>query len=214
MQSQKNKYNRIIENLNNSGTLLEIGCGLGGFINQALSKKDFAAKGITISSERLNYAKDKLDGDADIALEDYRIQNDKFDNIVSIEMFEAVGKKYWPIYFRKIKELLNKNGKAIIQTITINDGLSERYQKGSDMIRSYIFPGGMLLSESQFKYYATQSGLKKTDIYRFGNDYSKTLDVWQANFNSNIEAIKNYNLIINSSIYGTFTWPATHHAFF
>ena len=124
-QSQKNKYNRIIENINNSGTLLEIGCGLGGFINQALSKKDFAAKGITISSEQLNYAKDKLDGDADIALEDYRIQNDKFDNIVSIEMFEAVGKKYWPIYFRKIKELLNKNGKAIIQTIAINDGLSE-----------------------------------------------------------------------------------------
>lgn len=190
LQSQENKYNRIIKNLNNSGTLLEIGCGWGGFINQALSKKDFATKGITISSEQLNYAKDKLDGNADIALEDYRIQNGRFDNIVSIEMFEAVGKKYWPIYFRKIKELLNTNGKAVIQTITINDDLSEKYQKGSDMIRSYIFPGGMLPSESQFKYYATQSGLKITDIYRFGKDYSKTLDIWRANFNSNIEAIK------------------------
>ena len=188
--AQKNKYNRIIENLNPSGRLLEIGCGWGGFIKQALSKKDFEIKGITLSSEQLHYAKNILGKNANIALEDYRIQQGKFDNIVSIEMFEAVGSKYWPVYFRKVKELLAENGKAVIQTITINEDLSEEYQKGADMIRSFIFPGGMLPSEFQFKYHANKNGLKIIDIYRFGHDYAKTLDLWANNFNLNINEIR------------------------
>ena len=188
--AQINKYNRILNNINHSGTLLEIGCGWGGFLNHALHYKDFHAKGITISHKQLEYARNKLNGKADICLEDYRHQKGKFDNVVSIEMFEAVGKKYWPIYFRKIKELLSAQGKAMIQTITINEDISSQYQAGTDMIRSFIFPGGMLPSESQFRYHAHQNGLKITNIYRFGRDYSKTLDLWAKNFNTNIEAIK------------------------
>ena len=190
-EAQRNKYNRIIQGLNYSGSLLEIGCGWGGFLDQALNSKDFDAKGITISSQQLSYSQDRLKGKASIAFEDYRHQKGKFDNIVSIEMFEAVGKKYWNVYFQKIKELLSHNGKAMIQTITIDESISHQYQKGTDFIRSFIFPGGMLPTESQFKYYANKNGLKVTDLYRFGNCYSRTLDIWSRNFMANLELIKN-----------------------
>ena len=94
---------------------------LGWFRESAQHRGDFGVKGITLSEEQHDYANERLGKKADIVLEDYRHQTGKFDNIVSIEMFEAVGERYWSTYFSKISELLSKNGKAVIQTITMNE---------------------------------------------------------------------------------------------
>ncbi|NRB10651.1 MAG: class I SAM-dependent methyltransferase [Rickettsiaceae bacterium] len=195
-QAQCNKYQRIIDNINDSGSLLEIGCGWGGFMDHAMNHGDYQIKGITLSKSQLEYSRNRLtkySQNVNVALEDYRMQQGKYDNIISIEMFEAVGMKYWSLYFGKIKELLAKNGKAIIQTITIDDNLFDRYSKGADMIRTYIFPGGMLPSQSIFENLAEKHGLKVQEIYKFGKDYSKTLDIWFDRFNLQYNQIKKMN---------------------
>lgn len=184
-QAQHNKYNRILERFGrNSGSILEIGCGWGGFAENAVSNGDFALKGITLSSEQYDFAAQRLGNKAEIALEDYRDQKGLFDNIVSIEMFEAVGEQYWPIYFGKVQSLLQKGGRALIQTITIDETHFERYRKGSDMIRSFIFPGGMLPSPERFEASALRQGLRTTDRFFFGQDYATTLELWMKNFDA------------------------------
>lgn len=183
LEAQNNKYDRILDHLNHrSGSLLEIGCGWGGFAKRALEKDDFDYKGITISNAQKAYAKNVLDGAGKVVLEDYRHQEGKFDSIVSIEMFEAVGEQYWKGYFAKIKQLLEKSGSALIQTITINEKDFPRYRRGSDFIRSYIFPGGMLPSLSRFSFLAQKCGLKVQDVFHFGESYAQTLRHWLDNF--------------------------------
>lgn len=190
--AQHNKYDRIIDRLNNtSGNLLEIGCGWGGFSERCLEKQDREIKGITLSEEQHEFAKQRLFTNADIRLEDYRHQSGKYDNIVSIEMFEAVGEKYWQTYFSKIKQLLKTKGNALIQTITINDSDFPRYRKTSDFIRSYIFPGGMLPSPSVFKQQAEKAGFKTFDEFSFGEDYATTLDTWLQTFDKKESELKN-----------------------
>lgn len=182
-QAQQNKYSRIIERLGaKAGDLLEIGCGWGGFIKHALSLGNFKMKGITLSKEQKAYAEKILQANVEIALEDYRAQQGKYDYIVSIEMFEAVGEKYWPAYFGKIKSLLKDNGKAIIQAITIKDPLFEVYRRSGDMIRTFIFPGGMLISPQRFALEAKKAGLAITDQFSFGQDYARTLKLWLEKF--------------------------------
>ena len=149
IQAQNNKYDRIIDRLDQlSGHVLEVGCGWGGFADRATDRKDrdYHVKGITLSDEQHKYAKVRLGERADIVLEDYRHQTGKYDNIVSIEMFEAVGEKYWPTYFDKLQSLMSDKGQAMVQTITIADEHFERYRKGGDMIRTPIIPGGKLPS--------------------------------------------------------------------
>lgn len=188
--AQHNKYDRILSRLPDSGRILEIGCGWGGFAERASHKGDYAMKALTISSEQYAYAKDRVGSDVNIAMEDYRIQQGKYDNIVSIEMFEAVGEKYWPTYFGKLQELLAEKGKAVIQTITIRDEYFERYRNSGDMIRSYIFPGGMLPSPMRFAQEAEKSGLRITDSYSFGQDYALTIQHWLNSFDSRIADVK------------------------
>ena len=147
-------------------------------------------KQITLSKEQQQYASNRLAGKAEIVVEDYRIQQGKFDHIVSIEMFEAVGKKYWNNYFNKVKSLLNKDGRAIIQTITIDDDLFKSYAKSADMIRTYIFPGGMLPSKSVLIKLADNAGLKCSNMFNFGLDYAKTLTIWLDKFNANLPGIQ------------------------
>jgi len=144
----------------NSGQILEVGCGWGGFAERAQAQGDFGVKGITLSNEQHDYARNRLGENANIVLEDYRHQTSKFDHIVSIEMFEAVGERYWSTYFEKITALLGQKGKAVIQTITMNETDFPKYQRGGDFIRSYIFPGGMLPSPTIFKDQAKKAGLK------------------------------------------------------
>ncbi len=182
-EAQYNKYDRILERLQgNSGRLLEIGCGWGGFADRAVDQGDFAIKGITLSDEQHDYANKRLDGRATIALEDYRAQTGQFDHIVSIEMFEAVGEKFWSTYFEKMAALLKKNGKALVQTITMNEYDFPRYRKGGDFIRSHIFPGGMLPSVSCFKAEVQKAGLHYDSDFFFGQDYARTLSEWLSTF--------------------------------
>lgn len=190
-QAQNNKYDRILDCLeSNSGNLIEIGCGWGGFAERASGRGDFGIKGITLSEEQHSYASQRLKQKADIALEDYRHQHGKFDHLVSIEMFEAVGERYWPTYFSKIGNLLSKNGKAVIQTITMNETDYPRYRSGGDFIRSYIFPGGMLPSPSRFKEEAEKAGLKSGNEFFFGQDYATTLEHWLKDFEAKRDQVK------------------------
>lgn len=189
-EAQYNKYDRIIDRLSNSGNLLEIGCGWGGFAKRALSKNDYQIKGLTISKAQYEYAAASLADQAHIAFEDYRIQEGKYDNIVSIEMFEAVGENFWPVYFGKLKSLLAEKGRAVIQTITIGDEYFDRYRMSGDMIRTYIFPGGMLPSPSRFAEESKKAGLQIADIYKFGKDYALTMEYWIKHFENKINEVK------------------------
>ena len=193
-QAQYNKYDRIIDSLEkSSGSLLEIGCGWGGFIERATYRNDYDIKGITISYQQYTYAKKRVEDKANILYQDYRKTEGKYDNIVSIEMFEAVGQKFWPVYFNKIKSLLESKGKAIVQTITIDEMYFDKYIKTGDMIRSFIFPGGMLPSIELFTIEAKKAGLQVVDHYAFGNSYATTLSSWLENFEKNLGQIKLLN---------------------
>ena len=186
-KSQSNKYQRILNQINQSGSqILEIGCGWGGFISEA-HNKGYDVKGLTLSSQQKLYSEQLINNkniNSKIALQDYRHEKGKFDNIVSIEMFEAVGKKYWDDYFSKIKECLNKDGRAIIQTITIGDEFYKKYLRTSDYIREYIFPGGFLPTPAIFNKLAKKHDLHVLDEFKFGDSYTKTLLKWLDNFNS------------------------------
>jgi len=184
--AQENKYNRILNRLElNQGSLLEVGCGWGGFSEHLLGRENCRYTGLTISPAQLDYARRRVQmyrENAHLELRDYREQTGTFDYIVSIEMFEAVGESYWPDYFGKMKALLARKGKAVIQTITIADSYFDKYRKGSDAIRSLVFPGGMLPSSERFKQEAQRAGLRVKDEFFFGDDYSRTLSCWLASF--------------------------------
>ena len=183
-QAQLNKYDRIVDHLTGSGSVLEIGCGWGGFADRAISRGDYGIKGLTLSDEQHAYAQQRLGSKADIVIQDYRHETSRFDHIVSIEMFEAVGEQYWPTYFGKVKNLLSDKGNAVVQTITIGDQFFDNYRKGTDFIRSYIFPGGMLPSPTRFKEEAQKVGLQVADTFSFGHDYSQTLLEWLKTFDA------------------------------
>jgi cyclopropane-fatty-acyl-phospholipid synthase len=166
--------------------VLEIGCGWGALAECAA--RDFSAKvtGVTLSSEQLEWAQARLH-DAQLPGElrflDYRdIADGPFDAIASIEMFEAVGREYWPSFFETIKKQLKPGGKACIQSITIRDDLFERYVKSTDFIQQYIFPGGLLPSPSAFRAAAAQAGLRVVNELEFGHDYAETLRRWREAF--------------------------------
>jgi len=115
-------------------------------------------------------------------LRDYRDMHGHFDHVVSIEMFEAVGEQYWDHYFACIRRNLKAGGRAIVQSISIDEALFERYRKGTDFIQQYIFPGGMLPSPTAFRARAGAAGLAVADQFRFGSDYAETLRRWRQNF--------------------------------
>ena len=192
-EAQVNKYKRISDILKtqSSNKLLEIGTGWGGFLNN--SKNDFQQlDSITISKEQYSYSKNlhKNNSNINVIYDDYRKINSKYNSIVSIEMFEAVGQEYWNTYFQKINNLLARNGKAVIQTITIDDNLFDSYKNSTDAIRTFIFPGGMLPSQKIFSKYACNNGFKILDKFSFGDSYAKTLDIWHETFKSNLEDVK------------------------
>ena len=190
--AQMNKYQRINDILKTprDNKLLEIGTGWGGFMSYA--KNDFdSLDSITISKEQYSFSREvhKDNSNIRIRYDDYRNINNTYNSIVSIEMFEAVGQEYWDTYFQKINSLLVKNGKAVIQTITIDDKLFDAYRNSTDAIRTFIFPGGMLPSPSIFSKYAKNNGFKIIDKFSFGESYSKTLDIWHDVFKSNLDNI-------------------------
>jgi cyclopropane-fatty-acyl-phospholipid synthase len=189
-RAQQNKYERILSKLDKAGaSVLEIGCGWGGFAERA-SADGHAVTGLTISPSQHKFATERLKGKADIRLEDYRCSKGQFDNIVSIEMFEAVGEHYWPAYFSCLAERLKRGGRAIIQTITIKDECFAGYRTRSDFVRHYVFPGGMLPSLARFREEAEKAGLKFAGAFGFGKDYARTLREWLVRMQAAEPAIK------------------------
>jgi len=188
-EAQGNKYERILGKfLKPCSSVLEIGCGWGGFAERAAAH-GHRLTGLTISPSQYRFACERLKGAADILLEDYRKTRGLFDMIVSIEMFEAVGEQYWPQYFRTVAERLKRGGRAVIQTITVRDELFASYRIRSDFIRHYVFPGGMLPSIQRFREEAECAGLKVVDAFSFGKDYAKTLREWSSRMRARSEEI-------------------------
>ena len=119
-----------------------------------------------------------------LRFQDYRDLDGQYDRIVSIEMFEAVGERWWPQYFRTVHERLKPGGRACIQAITIDEAAFERYRRSSDFIREYIFPGGMLASVTRMGEEARSAGLRVHEPFRFGLHYAETLRRWLARVNA------------------------------
>ena len=191
--AQNNKYQLILDKLSikPGSHILEIGCGWGGFIEYA-SLQGYKVTGITISNEQYEFAQSRikdLPNNPEVVLQDYRLTQGQYDAVVSIEMFEAVGSKYWNTYFEKIKELLKPKSQALIQTITIADDLFKKYIKEPDFIQAYIFPGGEMASDSKFRSYAKLYNFDSVDKNSFAEDYAKTLEKWFYNFNDNWNGI-------------------------
>jgi cyclopropane-fatty-acyl-phospholipid synthase len=163
--------------------LLEIGCGWGALAEQAVAELGARVTGVTLSSEQLAHARERLAGRADLRLQDYRdIQDGQFDAICSIEMVEAVGREYWPVYFGQLARLLKPGGRACVQSIVIADALWPRYVRATDFIQQYVFPGGCLPCPSEFERHARAAGLEVEDRFAFGRDYAITLRQWRERF--------------------------------
>ncbi len=187
--AQRNKYGRILAKLDAPAKrLLEIGCGWGGFADVA-AERGRHVTGVTISPSQYAFASQRLADRAEICLKDYRKVRGSFDAIVSIEMFEAVGERYWPQYFQVVAERLKTGGRAVIQTILIRDELFEGYRTRSDFIRHYVFPGGMLPSLARFTEEARKAGLRIADVFAFGQDYARTLREWSARMRAHEDVI-------------------------
>ncbi|MBU4433140.1 MAG: cyclopropane-fatty-acyl-phospholipid synthase family protein [Alphaproteobacteria bacterium] len=167
--------------------VLEIGCGWGGFAEFAAKEIGARVTAVTISPSQHDFARKRLFDlglaeKADIQLIDYRDVQGRFDRVASIEMFEAVGEEYWPTYFGKVHEVLTPGGRAGLQIITIRDELFEHYRTQTDFIQRYIFPGGMLPSETRLQAETLRAGLEWRDLRRFGQDYADTLAEWARRF--------------------------------
>ncbi|RZJ24539.1 MAG: class I SAM-dependent methyltransferase, partial [Haliea sp.] len=171
--------------------VLEIGCGWGALAEMATTAFDASVVGVTLSTEQLAWAQERLARvgaaeRADLRLQDYRdigkTGAETFDAICSIEMVEAVGREYWPEYFQTVARLLKPGGRACIQSIVIADGLFERYISSTDFIQQYIFPGGCLPSPTQFRAQAAAAGLEVVNEFSFGQDYARTLQLWREEF--------------------------------
>lgn len=183
-QAQRAKYKRILDRAATGGdSILEIGCGWGGFAETA-AESGCHVTGLTVSAAQHDYARERLGSRADIRLQDYRDSSGAFDGIVSIEMFEAVGERYWPDYFKTVSSCLKKGGRAVVQTITIGDGIFGDYRRRSDFIRRHVFPGGMLPSAQAFVAAAEKAGLACADVFSFGHDYARTLREWLVRFDA------------------------------
>jgi len=188
-EAQRNKYASLARQigLGPDHHVLEIGCGWGGFAEFAAGEIGAKVTGITISPAQYEFARKRMFDQglaerAQIRLVDYRDVQGEFDRVASIEMFEAVGEEYWPLYFRKIRDVLSPGGRAGLQIITIRDELFAHYRQRADFIQKYVFPGGMLPSERRLKEETERAGLEWRDIVRFGQNYADTLAEWAARF--------------------------------
>jgi cyclopropane-fatty-acyl-phospholipid synthase len=185
-EAQNNKYKRILDELNptEGESILEVGFGWGGFAEIAL-EQDCSVHGITLSNEQLEYSQKRLKnfGDkAHLEIKDYRLVDQQYDHIVSIEMFEAVGEQYWQTYFEMLKRCLKPNGKIVLQIITIKDEHFDVYKSRADFIQRYIFPGGMLPPEGKLQSMVEENGLQVANQIKFGHDYAETLARWEKKF--------------------------------
>jgi len=188
-EAQRAKYAALARDidLQPGHHVLEIGCGWGGFAEYAAKEIGARVTGLTISKEQYDFATERmrkagLSDRVEIRMQDYRDEKGVFDRIASIEMFEAVGEAYWPVYFRQLRDRLKEGGKAGLQVITIQDEIFPYYRGDIDFIRRYIFPGGMLPSEAKLREQTDRAGLDWTGVTRFGQCYADTLAQWRHRF--------------------------------
>ena len=189
--AQRAKYAAMVDGIGArpGEHVLEIGCGWGGFAEYAAAERGLRVTGLTISREQYDYAVARiaragLSDRVEIVLRDYRDERGSYDGIASIEMFEAVGEKYWPVYFDTLRARLKPGRKATLQIITVQDRRFETYRKGVDFIQKYIFPGGMLPSPSALRSEVARAGLDLVGSHEFGASYSLTLRRWHERFNA------------------------------
>jgi cyclopropane-fatty-acyl-phospholipid synthase len=187
--AQHAKLARVAELLELSGgeRVLEIGCGWGSMAETLLRQGAGAVTGLTLSAEQFTFCQERLAGDiasgtCELRLQDYRETNGSFDRIVSIEMLEAVGEAYWPVYFAKLRSSLREGGIAVLQVITIDEARFDNYRRRPDFIQKHIFPGGMLPTPSIVVEQAARAGLRTVSCEFFGDSYRRTLNVWQQRF--------------------------------
>jgi cyclopropane-fatty-acyl-phospholipid synthase len=189
--AQNAKYERLLTLLEpRAGAhLLEIGCGWGGFAEYAARTRGLRITGLTLSNAQLAYAQARmqragLSAQVDLRLCDYRDVTGSYDGIVSIEMIEAVGERYWPTYFRALHDRLKPGGSAVVQGIVIDEAAFANYRATSDFIREYIFPGGMLATLPRLAALAREAGLFPKPPFTFGAHYARTLREWRAAFDA------------------------------
>jgi len=185
-EAQTNKYAAICEGLalKPDAHVLEIGCGWGGFAEHAIREHGALVTGLTLSREQKEFAERRLfeaglAERAEIVLRDYRDERGSYDGIASIEMFEAVGERYWPTYFNTVNKCLRPGARASLQIITVADHLFSSYRRGTDFVQKYIFPGGMLPSPSELRRVCAEAGLEIKSKLEFGESYSRTLREWR-----------------------------------
>ena len=187
--AQRRKYASMVDQMGAQAGdhVLEIGCGWGGFAEYAAKERGLRVTGLTISQAQHDYAVERIAkaGLADrveIKLQDYRDERGSYDGIASIEMFEAVGERYWPVYFDTLRNRLKPGRNATLQIITIDDQRWQFYRKGVDFIQKYIFPGGMLPAPSVLRAEVEKAGLRVKGSIEFGESYSITLRRWHESF--------------------------------
>jgi len=194
--AQLRKWDHLLDLLQ-PGTkdrVLEIGCGWGGFAVYAAQQAGCRVTGITLSEEQHAWATQAvaeagLEDRVDIRLQDYRAVPETYTGIASIEMFEAVGERWWPVFFQRVRDLLTPGGVAALQTITIDEAHFDDYRRKPDFIQRYIFPGGMLPSPESFRTAAQACGLGVAYEFHFGASYAKTLAEWRARFEAAVPRV-------------------------
>ncbi len=189
--AQIRKYEALAQSIGieRDHSVLEIGCGWGGFSAYAAGTLGAKVTAVTLSPSQLEVARRRvfeqgLAERVEVKLIDYRDIEGTFDRIASIEMFEAVGEAYWPTYFDKLNSLLAQEGRAGLQIITIDDALFDSYRKRPDFIQLHVFPGGMLPGETALWATIEKAGLTGHVNQRFGQDYARTLGLWLQAFDS------------------------------
>lgn len=181
LAAQRRKLASIAERVAGAKTALEIGCGWGA-LAQRLDQDGAQVTAISLSDAQLVWARERRSAAIDFRKQDYRDVAGEFDAVVSVEMVEAVGQRYWPDFFDCLIRNLKPGGRAAIQYIAIRDELFEAYAASADFIQTYIFPGGMLVSETAFKRLAAERDLDWRDQVSFGADYAQTLRLWRERF--------------------------------
>ena len=186
--AQHDKIAAIAERLLTSpgDSVLEIGCGWGSLSGSLARDHGLDVTGISLSDEQTAWAREHHP-EAQFLIQDYRDVEGQYDAIASVEMVEAVGQQYWPDFLDCIARNLKPGGRAALQYISIADDIFEQYASSADFIQTYIFPGGMLLSESRFRALAEERGLQWSDQQNFGLDYAETLRIWRERFDDAVE---------------------------
>ena len=187
--AQRKKYAMLVDQMGArpGDHVLEIGCGWGGFAEYAAAERGLRVTALTISEAQRAYAVERiaragLSDRVEIRLQDYRDETGRYDGIASIEMFEAVGERYWPVYFDTLKARLKPGAQATLQVITVADRRWDMYRRGVDFIQKYIFPGGMLPSRGALEAEIARAGLSVRHSREFGESYSETLRRWNDTF--------------------------------